>query len=172
MEQAMTGDEAGLLSSPFCQMAYVTNNLDAAMALFSEGHEISRFLELRDYPVQTGPDRYARLDIALAYAGGIQIELIQPLGGDDRIYRQILRDDGRFELHFHHEAQLARSRYDLDRLREKARARGFPVVMDGSQGADVVYFYADCRGTIGHYVEYIWYSDQAQAQLGAAIPVN
>lgn len=166
------GKQPGLLASGFCQMAYVTNDLDAAMALFRDHHEVAHFLELRDFAVQTGPDRHALLNIALAYAGGVQIEIMQPLGDDDGTYRQILHGKGGFELHYHHECQRAYDRDALDHLKSSAEARGFPIVIEGGTGDGVRYFYADCRSTIGHHVEYIWYSDEAFEQICGAIPIN
>lgn len=168
----MTTDQPGLMTGHFCQMAYVTNDLDAAMTLFRDRHQVSRYLELRDYPVETGPEGHARLDIALAFAGAIQVELIRPRGGADTVYRQILDDNGHFQLQFHHQAHLVDSLGALDILRTSAIARGFPIVVDGRQDDDVAYFYADCRATIGHHIEYIWYSAKAQARIIGAIPVN
>ena len=168
----MLQDRPGLLTGGFCQMAYVTNDFDAALALFGGRHDVTRFLELRDYAVEVAPGRNAMLHIALAYAGGVQIEVMQPVGGDDHTYRQILRGTGGFELHHHHEAQRAESMAALDNLRERARLRGFPIVIDGGAQGGIAYFYADCRETIGHLVEYIYYPDDAFAQVCGAIPVN
>src|SRR5271156_5919403 len=98
-----------LLSSPLSQHAYVTSDFDEALRIFDETYGISRFLELRDYSLETAPGRAAILHIALAYAGPMQIEVMQPLSGDDETWRRVLTKGG-FELVFHHECHLLKAR--------------------------------------------------------------
>lgn len=167
----------GLLTNPFVQMAYITNDFDAALRLFADRHGVAKFLELRDFAMETMPGRDAKVDIGLAWAGGVQIEIIRPISGADAVYRAILSDpaDGGgadFELRFHHEAQKLPSLDALEAVRAEAETRGFPIVIDGRNDAGVTYFYADCRETIGHHVEYIYYPEDAWAQVDAGIPRN
>jgi hypothetical protein len=155
----------------FCQMAYVTNDIDAAMALWRDRHGVESFLVLRDHEVETGPGRVARKNIALAYADGMQIELLEPLGGADEAYRAPLKQGGGFQMIFHHEGHRAASPEALAAARAAIAAAGFPVVVEGSAPGGIAYFYADCRATIGHIVEHIHYPDSVFAQLDATIPV-
>jgi hypothetical protein len=153
-------------------MAYVTSDLEAAIAVFAEQHDVASFLRLPDYRLAIAEGREARVDIALAYAGGVQIEIIRPASGDDGVYRQILSPAPGFQLRFHHEAQRAATLDDLERLKTRAVARGMPIPIDASDSLGAHYFYADCRATIGHHVEYIYYTDALWSQLRANIPVN
>jgi hypothetical protein len=169
----MDTDRAGaLLAGDFIQMAYVTSDLEAAIALFAKHHDVASFLRLPNYQLAIGDGREAWVDIALAYAGGVQIEIIRPLSGDDRVYRQALSPDQTFQLRYHHEAHRAASLDQLGRLKARAAARGMPIPIDASDSLGAHYFYADCRATIGHHVEYIYYPDELWSQLQANIPVN
>ncbi len=146
----------GLLTTGFGQMAWVTNDIDQAVALFRERHDAGEFFIVRDLEAQLAGDKIAWMNLAVADAGGIDIELIQPLGGDDHVWREILRGDGGFEMHFHHHAQMVSSREDLDRLKADGVARGFPVSVAGRTSEGLGFFYLDCRATIGHHVEYLY----------------
>ena len=81
-------DATGLFPGAFRQVAWITNDLDRAMAAFAADYGVPRWLELRNFKLLTGPGTYADVHIALAVRGGVELELIQPLGGDDHVYRQ------------------------------------------------------------------------------------
>lgn len=87
------------------QIAYVTNDLDEARASFHEHYGVARFAQMKDLAIQVGPDANAIIHVALAYVGSMQIELIEPRGGADTIYRAPLPSDA-FAMRFHHVAQL------------------------------------------------------------------
>jgi hypothetical protein len=164
--------EPGLLANGFVQMAYVTNDQDAAIDLFREKHDVAGFMELRDYELAVTSSRKARVDIALAWVGGIQIELIRPISGSDGIFREQLSDGDAFAMRFHHEAQRVASLEVLAALKARAIVRGLAVPVDGADAYGSTYFYVDCRSTLGHYVEYIFYPEELWAQLSETIPVN
>jgi hypothetical protein len=168
----MADTGTGPLTGEFVQMAYITNDFDAALRLFADRHGVSKFLELRDYTMETMPRQDAKVDIGLAWAGGVQIEVIRPISGADQTYRAILSGGPAFEMRFHHEAQKLPSLDALEAARAEAKARGFPIVVDGKDAAGVTYFYADCRATIGHHIEYIYYPEAIWTQVDAAIPRN
>jgi hypothetical protein len=165
-------NKVGLLAGDFIQMAYVASDLEAAIDLFAAHHDVASFLRLPNYQLAMGDGREARVDIALAYAGSVQIEIIRPLGGEDGVYRQLLTRDRTFQLRYHHEAHRAASLDDLDRLKARAIARGIQIPIDASDRLGAHYFYADCRGTIGHHVEYIYYPEELWSQLQVNIPAN
>lgn len=152
----------------FSQMAYVTNDFDHALQIFSERYGMTRFTEIRDREVQMTRAENAVLDIALAYAGPVQIELIRPTGGFDAIYRDALPKDG-FALRFHHVAQTVDSEAELDRQIEAQRQLGVPIVIDGANPGTIRYFYSDQRATLGHYIEHCYYTPAGHAFL-ATLP--
>lgn len=165
-------EEGGLLTNRFVQMAYITNDFDGAMKLFGERHGVHRFMELRDLKMETMPGEEGLFDIALAWAGGVQIEIIRPISGADEAYRQVLSGGTDLEMQFHHEAQLVASMEELASLKAKVIEQCFPIAVEGQNDAGVTYFYADCRATIGHFVEYIYYPKKVWSQVDASIPRN
>jgi hypothetical protein len=159
---------AGLLTVGFGQMAWVTNDIDQAVALFKDRHDTGEFFIVRDLEAPLSGDRIAKMNLALAHAGGIDIELIEPLGGEDGVWREILRGDGGFEMHFHHHAQMVSSREDLDRLKQEGIAQGFPVSVEGRTADGPGFFYLDCRATLGHHVEYLYSEGRLSDSMAAA----
>ena len=158
-----------LLSAPVCQLAYVTSDFDKALSIFGETYGLSSFLELRDYTMATGPDRTATLHIALAYAGPMQIEVMQPLSGDDGAWRRVLTQTG-FQLVFHHEAHLLKTLGALNEVKAALALKNFPLLIEGEASGTAWYLYADQVSVLGHVVEYIYYDPDGFAQLEAGIP--
>jgi len=159
---------AGLPPVHFCQMAWITNDIDQAAALFRERHGTGEFFFIRNLEAQLAGDKIAWMNLAVADAGGIDIELIEPLGGDDQVWREILRGDGGFEMRFHHHANLVSSRADLDRLKAEGIAQGFPVSVEGRSTEGPGFFYIDCHATLGHHVEYLYAERRLSESMAAA----
>jgi len=80
------------------QTAYVTPDIDAAMALAARRFAAPRMQVNRDIAIETGQG-VAHCHFALAFVGAVQIELIQPAGGADDVYRAQVPDAG---LRLHH----------------------------------------------------------------------
>ena len=167
----MVAAAQGLLSSRFLQMGYVTNDFDGALAAFRYNAGIDRFFEQRNADVHVGPGVTAKLDIALAHVGGVQIEIIHPISGAIDIYRDILQESG-FRLRLHHQGLLVSSIVEMERLQREARAKGFEIVLDSGDalGERARYFYADTRSFIGHYIEYLYYDAQSLAFFDQMVP--
>jgi hypothetical protein len=152
------------------QVAYVTNDFQRALKQFGDTHRIAEFMQLPKMTYATGPGRAAVCNIALAYAGAIEIEVIEPLEGDVQLYRDYLPKDGKFAVRHHHLSQLFDSREALERQIEAHKAKGRAVPIEGSAaGGATQYFYADYRAELGHYMEGIYYAPEARAFL-ASIP--
>lgn len=143
--------------SGFLQVAYVTTDLDQAIAHFAEHHGVSRWTPLHDLSIEIRAGEQARLNVALAFVGPTQLELIQPIGGADAIYREPLPAQG-FALKFHHVAQLLDTEEAFELRREELRAQGHVFRVDGQSPGATRYFYTDYRDTLGHYVETCWYT--------------
>ena len=151
------------------QVAYVTNDFERALAQFGVTHAIGDFARLPATNFNTGPGRNARCDIALAYVGATEIEVIHPISGDVQIYADYLPMDGTFAVRFHHVGRFFDSRDVLERQVAEYRRQGRHVPVDGSAPGSARYFYADFRAELGHYMEGIWYEPAARAWL-ATIP--
>lgn len=159
---------AGAPFPGFYQFAYVTTDMERAQSDVRATHGIGGFLDLTDMRYQTGLDREAHCHVALAYAGAMEIELIQPLDGDVAIYRDVLPEAG-YGLRFHHVARLFETdaEFDATFAAYQAQGRSFPIL--GSAPGTARYFYCDMRADLGHYIEGIVFTPEAREWL-ASIP--
>lgn len=139
----------------FFQTAYVTRDLDAAMALFRARHGDV------DYKVMEGQARpdgipAAAQRIALTYVGDVMIELIQPSLEIATIYDYALPDDAE-SMCLHHLGYLIE---DYHQTFGELTKLGYSLPSAGSFGDLLDYIYADTRAEFGHFSEFI--------RLGAA----
>jgi hypothetical protein len=162
--------EAGLFAGRFRQTAWITNDFDRALEVFKRDYGVPAWLELRDYDMQTGEGAFAKAHIALARRGGVELEVIQPLDGADQVYRTVLTDAPGLQIRFHHVCFLYDEAEALEQVRQAARAKGRPIVLEGGMENGLRYFYTDERATLGHHIEYIYYPAEMLAALDAAIP--
>jgi len=154
----------------FIQVAYVTTHLERAIELFRSRHNVAHWARLCPIEVETAPGKTATKNIALAYVGAVQIELIQPLGGHDAVFRDALPVD-RFAICQHHLAQLIDTEEAYERQRRELAAQGVRIALEGQSAGVARYFYSDHRDTLGHYIEHIHYSPAGLAML-AQLPRN
>jgi len=146
----------------FFQHGYIARNLDTAIATFKNLHGVENFLILDiSNEVKTkwgnGP-QYVR--VALGWVDDLQIELIEPNGGMIDLYTENLPDGD--IPHFHH---IGMRIFDWESFRAEVTAQGWPVVCE----ADVPgcsYIYIDAREQLGHYIEYMWMSDELWTMTG------
>ena len=144
----------GLYAARHFQNAYTTRDVDAAARMFAERHGIRSFHFMRDIPF--GPD--ATTHIALAWAGEVMIELIQPNGGDN-LYTDWLPAEGHL-LRFHHLGHLITDDDAWRQVNEQGAASRLPVALQGShQGVN--YLYLDARRELGHFLEYVYLTGDA-----------
>jgi len=144
-----------MFEGSYFQQAYVTRNVDAAVAMFSKrlGRSDIRSFEMTNTittPVGVG-ELHSKL--CMFWIGDVQIELIQPLGGMAEIYSDALPPDD--SLVFHHvNFRLP----DWDTFRAKVAAHNSPIALEGATDF-VKYLYIDERATLGHFVEYCYMED-------------
>lgn len=155
----------------FHQMAYVTNDLDRARDAFAEHYGVARFFILSDPPPDHIPPGIPPLRIALANLGGIELELIQPLGHALPVFADPLPRDGSFAIQFHHMAvRIAGDLAAWNEHRASIDASQHAVVFQGAIAADLRFLYTDERSRLGHYVEHIWMSPKVLQQMAQAVP--
>ncbi len=138
-------------NSHHSQIAYVTNDLAAAMARLTADYGTPGFFEMSN--IQPGEDPAGKpvLKIALALVGGVDVELIEPVGDTAPLFSDVLPDGEGLAIRFHHIA---------------ARIDG-PL---SNWDAHVAYIYTDERATLGHYVEHVWMSPDLLAQMRGIVP--
>lgn len=158
-------------NSHHSQIAYVTNDLAAAMARLTADYGTPGFFEMSN--IQPGEDPTGKpvLKIALAVVGGVEIELIEPVGDTAPLFSDVLPDSDGLAIRFHHIASRIEgpiAHWDahvasLDLARH-------PVVFEGALGDMLRYIYTDERATLGHYVEHVWMSPDLLAQMRGIVP--
>lgn len=154
------------------QIAYVTNDLDRALAVWRDEFGVPAFhIFTNDMPGLESSHAYP-LKIALAHVGGTEIELIEPLLGNAPLHAEPLPRDGSFAMCFHHVAmRIEGTLADFERHMASLDPVRHPVVWTGAFADLMRYAYTDERHTLGHYVEHVWFDAGFYRQLASAIPV-
>jgi len=152
------------------QIAYVTNDLDAAAALLEKQYAVPGFYKFDTSGVAQPGD--PQLRIGLARVGGVEIELIEPQGITASLFSEPLPARGSgLAIKFHHVAiRIDGPLGNWERHRAAIDTARHPIVYQGALGDMLRYFYTDERATLGHYVEHVWMSAELLAQLAVAVP--
>jgi hypothetical protein len=148
------------------QLAYVTQDIERAMAEMGAAFGIGEFQVNRDVPIATG-NGTAYCHFALAFLGAQQIELIEPAGGVDAVYRDALQP-GRVAV-LHHLGFLVPTETAWQATLRRIEAEDAPVPVRGSFEDLMHYAYVDRRDLCGHYLEYM-YATPAGVGMFDAVP--
>jgi hypothetical protein len=141
------------LLSGFFQIGYVTRDLDAGVRGLRAIHGIDRFRIKRNVRGMPGMPEML-LHQAHVFIGMVQIEIIQPAGGDDGMYRDLCAADSSAIRH-HHFGMWVDDADEYGGLSAALEAQNIPIVFEAvipNVGGSI---YADTRATLGHYLEYI-----------------
>ena len=136
------------------QNAYVTHDLDQAVALISERYGVTDWQILApDMTVKTlAGEQPMVVRVGSAWLGGLNLELIQPVSGYvDHYVNMLPADKGDPVPRFHHIS-----------LRRDDEA---PVSIKDAIPS-LVFVYLDARATLGHYLEFTWKSPEAWKYVG------
>jgi glyoxalase/bleomycin resistance protein/dioxygenase superfamily protein len=145
------------------QNAYITRDLDQAIAMFRTQYGFDNFKQYEvSYELKTPKaSGTAKVKLALGWAGNLQYEFIQPISGLIDVYKEGLPDTG--PLRFHHVAMRVP---DWEALRARLAREQRSIVMEGGTPGHLLWLYVDARDTLGHYLEYCWMTPERWAQLG------
>ena len=147
------------------QNAYVTHDLDKAMELLTRRYGVKHYIVFEPDMILKTPegDKESSVRAALAWTGGLQIELIQPTKGWYPHYLPYLPADKSDPVpRFHH---IAVRRDDLDAMRKEIGRSGMPLAF-GGESAGMVFAYLDARGSLGHYIELVWKAPGGWEKIG------
>ena len=153
------------------QNAYVTHDLDKAMELVGNKFGVEKFDRFDpDMVVRTpGGDKPMVNRVASYWAGGLNIEIIEPVSGAIEHYLTMLPEDRSDAVpRFHH---ISLRRDDEPAMRREIAELGFPLAFEGPVSIkaaipSLVFVYLDARSTLGHYVEFTWKSAEAWKFVG------
>ena len=147
------------------QTAYVTADIDAAVAIAAKRFGAPEMQVNRGVPIETGRG-IAHCHFALAFIGDVQLELIQPAGGEDAVYRDLAPPTG---LRLHHIGVLLASDAEWDAVVAEAERENIAMPVSGDFAGLMRYLYLDRRAELGHYLEYMQAS-AAGANLFDQVP--
>lgn len=138
------------------QIAYVTRNIDKAMAMFRAQADIRTEYYTETERVVKTPSGPATMHVKLAFmwVGDFHYELIQPIAGLEEIYAAALPQDD--SLRFHHTCVRVG---DWDKFRRDVEHQPYPIAFEGGNGPNY-FLYLDARKTLGHYLEYAYLPDE------------
>ncbi len=143
-----------MLTGHHFQNAYVTRNVDKAVAQFRDQADIRTLSEI-EVPVQLWTPQgegQGVQKLAFVWVDDMQFELIQPISGDVlALYRDALPADDR--LVFHH---ICNRVDDWAAFMARVDQQPYPVVLKGGTPGMLEFVYLDTREWLGHYVEYVW----------------
>lgn len=150
----------GVANGPIIQVAWVIEDIDAAEALWGSAFGIAKWTRIPD--VHFGPDTCTYRDepadfvahVSMAYAGDLQLELIQPVSGVS-IYTEFLAAGGPGLHHVCFESD------DLDAALARAGEAGMSVVQEGSMAHGAIRFaYVDGSAGGAPYIELVTLSPE------------
>jgi catechol 2,3-dioxygenase-like lactoylglutathione lyase family enzyme len=147
---------AGLLPLEHFQMAYVTNDMDRARALFRERLGIRESARLAG---ETASGGYVEAEFA--WVGTLMYELVCPRGpGSDIFSDHLPRTEG-FIIKHHHLGFLVHNQAQWDALQANAKRGNFPVLGQSSNPLVDVCFVEVPE--LGHYLEYLFATEAGMA---------
>jgi len=148
------------------QNAYLTHNLDKAMALIDGRYgkiDWIVFEPQMEFRTSEGM-KPVHLRAALGWAGGLNLELIQPISGLEQYYQPFLPADPADPTpRFHH---IALRRDDLAAMHAEIEALGLPFAFEGDMPGVMNFVYLDARESFGHFIEYLWATPEGWAMQG------
>jgi hypothetical protein len=147
------------------QNAYVTHDLDRAMERVSDRYGVGDWIVFEPDMILKTPagEKPSKVRAALAWAGGLQLELIQPVSGHLDHYLPFLPADRTDPSpRFHH---MAVRRDDEAAMRQEIERLGLPLAFEGAVPG-LVFIYLDARESLGHFFEYVWATPEGWDMIG------
>ena len=143
-----TPSAAGLLCKEHSHSAWVTNDLDRAMEVFSSRYGIGDFSFIEGPSPEGG-----HIKVAFAWAGGQVLEIIEARGPGYGFYNEMLPDDG-FAIRFHHLGFLIEDEAGWQQLVRELDDGEWPIAYSTLTGEFIDAFYIKAP-ELGHYLEYV-----------------
>lgn len=153
------------------QNAYVTWDIDKAMEIVGDRFGVEKFDRHEPDMVVNTVHGHQPLAcrVATFWAGGLNIEVIQPVSGFVDHYVAMLPDDRSDAVpRFHH---ISLRRDNETEMRAEIARLGLPLAFEGPVSIKeaipaLVFVYLDGRASLGHYVEFTWKSAEGWKYVG------
>jgi hypothetical protein len=140
------------------QNAYICDDIEAAIAAFRKRAPIGDIKVIDvSQPVSTPEGtKTVATRLAFIWLEDLQYELIQVVNDETGIYANYQNNGG--VMHFHH---ICKRVDDWDAFRARVAEQDLPIVMERANEGDLLKFlYLDAREFCGHYLEYVWTTDE------------
>lgn len=142
-----------IAEGPIIQIAWVTDDIEATERLLTEQFGAGGWTRIPDVTFEAADTTYRGrpsglvAHVSLAYAGDLQLELIQPVSGES-VHTEFLSAGG---PGLHH---VCFATDDVDAACARAEASGHSVAQRGSMmGGEIEFAYLDCSAAGAPYIE-------------------
>jgi hypothetical protein len=154
------------------QLAWVTPDMERSLEQFKTLYRVPEFLTLDlVFPATIfGQRGEMKMKVSLANIDNMQIELIQPMGGIDAVYRDVLPSDGSHANVFHHVCMKVDGTLADWEAYAAALEPAQPIVYIGDIGPQGRVLYTDTRDTLGIYLEHVWFTEENQERMRGLVP--
>jgi hypothetical protein len=154
----------GLLSREHSHSAWVTNDMDRAIEIFSRRYGVSEFRFIEG-PMPKG----GYIKVAFAWAGGQVLEIIAATGRGAEFYNEML-PEREFAIRFHHLGFIVHDEPGWKALEADLRDGNWPIAHQTLTGDFIDAYYVKAP-ELGHYLEYVR-PLAAGRDFYAAVPAN
>lgn len=139
---------SGMLCKEHSHSAWVTNNLEQAVDVFTRRYGVGEFKFIEgDLP------NGANIRVAFAWAGGQILEIICARGPGYEFYNEML-PDGEFAIRFHHLGFIVREDAEWKRLEQELGEGSWQIPLS-TLTHDFIDAYYIQAPELGHYLEYV-----------------
>ncbi len=155
---------SSLLGREHAHSAWVTNDLDQAIEVFSRRYGVASFTFIEgDMPAG------GHIRVAFAWAGGQVLEIIMASGPGTDFYNEMLPESG-FAIRFHHLGFIVHDEAGWRELEADLQAGDWPIAHQTLTGDFIDAYYIKAP-ELGHYLEYV---RPLSAGVGfyASVPAN
>lgn len=139
----------GLLLATHFQIAWATNDIDAAQRIFSDRYGICNWTRLEGQIPAGGNIR-----VELAWVGPVMYELMMASGDGSAIYMDRLANKAGFHMQLHHHGYMLDGDADWDSLLAEVSAKGHHMPHVSHNNGFMKSCFVDAP-ELGHYLEYI-----------------
>lgn len=144
----LPGPGAGLMRSEVFQIAYATNDMDRACAIFAEQFGVKAFRRLEGALPEGG---HVRMEIG--WASGMMYELVCASGAGGDVFRTHLPEEG-FAIRLHHLGYFLPSAEAWEAVLKEIKASGRVIARETSIPGFLKAVIVEAP-ELGHYLEYI-----------------
>jgi hypothetical protein len=164
MQRKLPQEGHAMLGREHSHSAWVTNDLDRAVQIFSDRYGVTEFSYLGG-PMPSG----GSIRVAFAWAGGQVLEIIAAEGPGTAFYTKIL-PAGEFAIRFHHLGFIVHDEAGWQALEQDIETGKWQVAHKSLGGTFIDAYYVEAP-ELGHYFEYVR-PLAAGIQFYAQVPAN